>query len=156
MTSIDTAFKSLVAFTAAVILYVPFVHWPYIQADPKVVACDPPYTADANLVRKTTFKAGETFYSVRNDLFQNKIAGQLQVSFIRDDGLIPPPPPPMWPPKLSPNGVCSKAMHGRTIPLNYPPGIYTYSVVMFSEKNPRDRAHATYFPPVNKIEIVAP
>lgn len=122
------------------------------QANPEIRPCEQPYTNDGGGKPKSDFKAGETLYTMRNDMFIAKVTGEIQRSFIRDTdaagGNLIKSLDLIMPPKLTPSGVCSKANFATPIPRDLPPGMYTYSVTVFMRKNMFDPRHATPFPPV--------
>jgi hypothetical protein len=142
-----------IALTAGVaILGGTPLYWTYVQGDPRVIACEPPFTNDGAGNPKTTFKPGDTLYTQRNDRFANKVTGSIQRAFIRDDGMIVTLPLIM-PPKLTPDGLCSKANFATVIPKDLPAGMWTYSVTVFMRKNPMEPVFAVPFAAVRfKVE----
>lgn len=127
-------------------------YWTFLQADPKVTACEAPYTNDGTGAPKQVFKPGETMFTQRNDMFANKVTGPIQRAYLGDNGVIKTLDMIM-PPKLTPDGVCSKANFATVIPKDLPPGMYTYSVTVYMQKNPLQRAFAVPFAPVRiKVE----
>jgi hypothetical protein len=140
----------------AMILGTP-TYWVGVQGDPSIKPCDSPFVNDGKGNPKTVFRAGETMYTMRNDMFLNKVSGSIQRAFIRDAGLdgstLIKPLDLIMPPKLTPSGLCSKANFATVIPKDLPPGAYTYSVTVFMRKNPIQTAVAVPFPTV-RITVV--
>ena len=132
-------------------------YWTLIQADPRIVACEPPMVNDGTGAPKTTFRRGEIMYTLRNDRFENKVSGPIQRAFIRDadatGGTLIKSLDLIMPPKLTPSGLCSKANFATPIPKDLPPGMYTYSVTVFMRKNMLDPQHAVPFAPV-RVQVV--
>lgn len=127
-------------------------YWTMVQPDPVIRPCDPPMVNDGKGAPRQEFRAGETMYTLRNDMFLNKVSGTIQRAFIRDadaDGsTLIKSLDLIMPPKLTPSGLCSKANFSTVIPKDLPPGMYTYSVTVFMRKNPMQPAFAVPFPPV--------
>lgn len=127
-------------------------YWKLLQPNPEIKACAPPVVVDGKGAPKDRFKAGETMYTARNDMFVNKVAGQVQRAFIGDTGTIYTLPL-IFPPKTTPSGMCSAATFATVLPSPMQPGVYTYSVNVIMRKNPLEPAVFVPFQPV-RITVV--
>jgi hypothetical protein len=143
-------------------------YWVWWQDDPAIVVAEQPYSNDgANAAGesfvqwvndgkppldwkptpKSDFRAGETLWIVRHDCFLFKTSGPITRTFRGG----------------APNGIiyqlqnlnpptrtsgCKKANFATQIPIDLPPGDYTYEVAVLFYKNPLRPEVRAEFPPV--------
>lgn len=144
-------------------------YWVYVQPDPQIVVAEAPivnrdrdadgvsYNAwlkagkpplEWKPVPASTFKAGETMYTLRHDCFLYKTSGPVTRAFLSAS-----PPngtiyqlPMIYPPTRT-NG-CKRANFATVIPKDLPPGDWIYQVAVLFYKNPIQPEVRATFPDV--------
>lgn len=144
-------------------------YWVYGQPNPQILAVETPWTnagtpgvsADARAypvtagmvpVPKTTFRAGETMWTVRHDCFLFKTSGPITRVFrsIDDAGNLTGVNhqlPLTYPPTRTEG--CAKRNFATPIPAELTPGRWRYEVAVLFYKNPLQPEVRTLFPSVD-------
>jgi hypothetical protein len=138
-------------------------YWVYVQPDPQIVALEMPVTngglpgiaadvrahpVDTTWVPspKTTFRAGETMWTLRNDCFLNKTSGPITRVFIGQRTGTIYQLPLTYPPTRTEG--CARRNFATPIPKDLPEDEYTYQVAVLFYKNALQPEVRTTFPDV--------